>query len=78
MKDKDLRKHRTDIIRLLATIPGNVTIEISQPLLDDFSDFLAEYANSPTDPAALEINMTFNDVLTRLRVLYTAPLSAKQ
>ena len=70
VKDKDLRKHRTDIIRLLATIPGNVTVKVNQTLLDDFNAFLAEYARNPTDPAALEIPMTFDDVLARLGTLY--------
>lgn len=71
VKDKDLRKHRTDVIRLLATIPGNVTVKVNQTLLDDFNAFLAEYARNPTDPAAVEIPMTFDDVLARLGTLYT-------
>jgi len=70
VKDKDLRKHRIDVIRLLATIPNDVAVEVTPPLLRDFTDFLSEYAHNPTDPTALEINMTFDEVLARLRRMY--------
>lgn len=70
VKDKDLRKHRLDIIRLLATIPEATRIHIPQPLHNDFADFLAAYEQNPTDPTALEISMTFDEVLARLRTLY--------
>lgn len=70
VKDKDLRKHRLDIIRLLATIPEAMQITISKPLHDDFVNFLTVYAQNPTGPTALEINMTFDAVLARLRTLY--------
>lgn len=74
VKEKDLRKHRLDIIRLLATIPEATQIRISQPLHNDFAEFLSTYAQNPTDPAALEISMTFDDVLSRLRSLYIPDL----
>lgn len=72
VKDKDLRKHRTDVIRLLATIPANVTVKVNPSLLHDFNDFLVEYAHNPTDPAALDLPLTFDDVLVRLRNLYVS------
>lgn len=77
VKEKDLRKHRLDIIRLLATIPEATQIRISEPLYNDFGEFLSTYAQNPTDPAALEITMTFDDVLSRLRSLYIPDLSQR-
>ena len=71
VKEKDLRKHRLDIIRLLATIPESTQIRIPQPLHRDFTEFLSTYAQSPTDPTALEISMTFDEVIARLETLYT-------
>ena len=46
------------------------TVKVKPSLLHDFNDFLAEYARNPTDPAALDLPLTFDDILTRLRNLY--------
>lgn len=70
VKEKDLRKHRLDVIRLLATIPDETEVRIPPSLHADFVSFLADYAQHPADPASLEIDMTFEAVLERLGRLY--------
>lgn len=73
VKDKDLRKHRLDIVRLQALIPPSNRVQLSPPLLADFQDFLAAYSLTPTDPAAIGVEgITFDAMIEKLRAIYTA------
>ena len=52
VKERDLRKHRQDVFRLLQlVVPGNPPLPLSPALFRDVEDFLATMAAEPYDTA---------------------------
>jgi hypothetical protein len=51
---KDITKHRADVFRLAATLPGNTTVELPAVIRADLATFLASFPDdSPEWPAIL-------------------------
>lgn len=51
---KDIAKHRADVFRLAATLPGDTTVELPGTILTDLATFLAAFPDdSPEWPAIL-------------------------
>lgn len=49
---KDITKHRADVFRLAATLPGNITVDLPDTIRNDLSAFLAAFPEgSPEWPA---------------------------
>lgn len=52
--NKDITKHRADVFRLGATLPGDATVELPESIRDDLSAFLAAFPeDSPEWPTIL-------------------------
>lgn len=51
---RDITKHRADIFRLAATLPGDTTVELAETIRSELSTFLAAFPDdSPEWPAIL-------------------------
>lgn len=71
VKDRDLRKHRQDVFRLLLfVVPGNPPIPLSPKLFRDMEEFLAAMEATPYDTSHLGIVEPYPGVLSRLRNLF--------
>ena len=53
VKDKDVRKHRTDILRLQAQIVEGTVVELAEPIKIEMRDFIAAYESLPLDPKTM-------------------------
>ena len=72
VKERDLRKHRQDVFRLLQlVVPGTPPLPLSPALFRDMEDFLATMAAEPYDTAPLGIREPYSKVLGRIRVLFS-------
>ena len=71
VKERDLRKHRQDVFRLLQlVIPGAPPLPLSPALFRDMEDFLATMAAEPYDTVPLGVRDPYSVVLGRIRVLF--------
>lgn len=70
VKDKDLRKHRTDVLRLQAQIVEGTQIKLVEPLRADMAEFLAAYEKDPLDPKTIGVPGTFAEALSRIREVF--------
>jgi hypothetical protein len=51
---KDISKHRADVFRLAATLPGNTTVELPEAIRTDLTSFMSAFPDdSPDWPAIL-------------------------
>lgn len=72
VKEKDLRKHRTDILRLQAIIPERTVVHLPGSIKSDFADFLAQYRQTPIDTRPIGIPYTFDDAIAALSRIFPA------
>ena len=70
VKDRDLAKHRKDVLRLQALIPEDARILLPSPVLHDFDEFLDAYVKHPTDPASLNVPDTFEEAIAHIRHVF--------
>lgn len=68
VKERDLRKHRQDVFRLLRiVVPGSQPLPLPASLFHDLEDFLVTMESEPYDLAHLGIRDPYPDVLARIR-----------
>lgn len=68
---KKIKKHRNDVFRLAQLLPGDATIEMSEPIRDDLRRFLdlAE-ADETLDPKAFNVPLARDEAVALLRSAY--------
>ena len=69
--EKNIKKHRNDVARLLQLLPADADYPLPQTLADDMRSFV-EMATAETDydPRQFKVNMTRENVADRLRAAY--------
>ncbi len=70
VKDKDIRKHRTDILRLQAQIVEGTRVELAEPLKIEMRDFLAVYETLSLDPKTIGVPGSFDDAVVRIKSVF--------
>jgi hypothetical protein len=70
VKDRDLAKHRKDVLRLQAMIPEGARLMLPRPVRNDFEEFLEVYVKHPTDPASLNVPGTFKEAIAHIRSVF--------
>lgn len=70
VKDKDVRKHRTDILRLQAQIVEGTVVELADPIKVEMRDFLAHYETMPLDPKAIGVPGSFGGAIERIKNIF--------
>ena len=70
VKDRDVRKHRTDILRLQAQIVEGTVVELSEPLKIGMREFMARYEALPIDPKTVGVPGSFDDAISRIRQVF--------
>lgn len=73
VKDKDIRKHRTDVLRLQAQIVDGTRVELKDEIRNDLSGFIKAYTEAPLDPKTINIPGTFDDAISRIRAIFNLP-----
>lgn len=69
--EKDIRKHKNDILRLTTLLAGTEQCELPEPVRRDMALFIDGLRSEPVDLKALKISgVTFEDVLTVLGQVY--------
>ena len=68
---KNIKKHKNDVLRLGANITPNNGVHISGKVLDDVKEFTSRVAEEPIDVKTLGISgVTFQDILKRITECY--------
>ena len=70
VKDKDVRKHRTDILRLQAQIAEGTVVELAEPIKIEMRDFIAAYESLPLDPKTIGVPGSFEDAVDRIKRVF--------
>lgn len=67
---KDIKKHKNDIFRLFASLPGNVTVALTPGIESDVHQFLSKIQNEEIDLQALRIKVKKSEILSGLHSLF--------
>ena len=70
VKDKDVRKHRTDILRLQAQIVEGTVVELAEPIKIEMRDFIMAYESLPLDPKTIGVPGSFDDAVDRIKRVF--------
>jgi hypothetical protein len=71
VNSRDISKHMSDIIRLVAALPGAVSCELPSGVLDDMNEFIRRMESHPFDPKSMGIKgIDAGDILSVLRRVY--------
>ena len=70
VKDKDVRKHRTDILRLQAQIVEGTVVELAEPIKVEMRDFITAYESLPLDPKTIGVPGSFDDAVDRIKRVF--------
>lgn len=70
VKDKDVRKHRTDILRLQAQIVEGTVVELADPIKIEMHDFITAYESLPLDPKTIGVPGSFEDAVDRIKRVF--------
>ena len=69
--EKDIRKHKNDIVRLATLLTGTEQCELPDPVRSDIALFIERLRNEPVDLKTLEITgIKFEDILEILAQVY--------
>ena len=66
----DIKKHRTDIVRLWQLIPPATRVSLPEPIREDLARFLSEALGDNFDPKQLKIDVTAEEIAARFRDVY--------
>lgn len=66
----DIKKHRTDIVRLWQLIPPATRVPLPEVIRDDLARFLREAFGDNFDPKQLKIDTTAEEIAARFRDVY--------
>lgn len=67
---KDIKKHKNDIFRLFASLPGNVTVMLTPGIESDVRQFLSKIQDEEIDLQALRIRGQKSEILSGLHRLF--------
>lgn len=67
---KDIKKHKNDIFRLFASLPGNVTVTLTPGIESDVRQFLSKIQDEEIDLQALRIRGQKSEILSGLHRLF--------
>jgi len=71
--EKDIRKHKADVLRLATLLTGAEQCELSEPIRRDIDLFIEGLRSEPVDLKTLRISgITFDDVLAVLSQVYVS------
>lgn len=70
VNDRDLRKHKNDVFRLLQIVPGGIKIALKGLVKDKTQEFMSEIVNEPVDCRVLNLPFEFNEAMGLLEELY--------
>jgi len=69
--EKDVRKHRNDVARMLQLLPADASYALPSTVLEDMTAFVAALSEEADfDPKQFGVNMTRDVVVERLRAAY--------
>jgi len=69
--DKNIRKHRSDVARLLQLESASAQYALPDPVADDMRLFIEQaMSEADFDPKQFKVNMSREDVADRLRAAY--------
>jgi hypothetical protein len=69
--EKNIRKHRNDVARLLQLVSASAQYTLPGPVADDMRAFIVQATNEADfDPRQFKVNMSQADVAERLRAAY--------
>lgn len=69
--EKDIRKHKNDVLRLSTLLTGNERCELPETVYEEFSLFLRELAQEPADLKSLKISgVTLAQIVDTLSAVY--------
>lgn len=69
--DRDIKKHRNDVVRLSQLLPGSAIVKLPGPLMVDMRNFLDEAFTDAPDPRQLGVHgVTLAEVERGLREVY--------
>lgn len=69
--EKDIRKHKNDIIRMATLLSGNASLTIPEEVREDILQFISKYETEPVDLKSLKIHGIRNEeILERLKSVY--------
>jgi hypothetical protein len=69
--EKNIRKHRNDVFRLLRLLPGNAKVEVTERIRDDLRRFADVIARDETlDPKSFDVPMSRKEAVEFLRSVY--------
>lgn len=69
--EKDVRKHRIDVARMLQLLAADASYALPSAVQEDMAAFVAELAGQEDfDPRQFDVNMTRDVVVERLRAAY--------
>ena len=67
---KDIKKHKNDIFRLFASLPGNVTVTLPPSIETNVRQFLSKIQDEEVDLKALQLRGSKAEILSGLRRLF--------
>lgn len=69
--DKDIKKHKNDIVRLTAILSGDEKVTLLQEVNNDMEQFISKYEAEPADLKSLRIIGANNgQIVERMRGIY--------
>jgi hypothetical protein len=69
--ERDIKKHKNDVIRLAAIVPGKERCELTEAIKADLDMFITLLAKEPVDPRVIGISgIQFDDIIQVLRKAY--------
>lgn len=72
--EKDIRKHKNDVLRLATLLTGTEHCELSEAVREDFAMFFREITQEPVALKALKIvGVTWNQLMENLSKVYLLP-----
>ena len=71
----DLSKHMTDIIRLIAVLPGGIRCELSGNVISDMTEFIKRFDKSAVDPRSMGLKgVSIEDLISVFRAVYQSDI----
>ena len=67
---KDIKKHKNDVFRLFASLPGETTVELPPEIETDVRQFLSKIQDEEVDLKALQLRGSKAEILSGLRRLF--------
>lgn len=76
--EKDVRKHKNDIIRLYQSLNTNIRIQLPKNIKQDVQNFLIDLRINPPDLKALGLkNLTPDELIDNLSQIYGLSIEEK-